>query len=154
MTEILVFRKLGACSYLLPRAGILQSPNPCFQRHGRAKHVHQLSCALVLHWAIRARDSELVELMIHQKAPLNPAGEEGEALSALGVAVVSRDETIIPRLLNAGARPGQNEEPCPIARAIETDQPRVVKLPLEHGIRLNSDTGLCVIARRNDKILL
>ncbi|KAH2382290.1 hypothetical protein KXV53_002495 [Aspergillus fumigatus] len=123
-----------------PRAGILQSPNPCFQGHGRAKHVHQLSCALVLHWAIRARDSELVELMIHQKAPLNPAGEEREALSALGVAVVSRDETIIPRLLNAGARPGQNEEPCPIARAIETDQPRVVKLPLEHGIRLNSDT--------------
>ncbi|KAF4278970.1 hypothetical protein KXV22_001153 [Aspergillus fumigatus] len=108
----------------------------------------------VLHWAIRARDSELVELMIHQKAPLDPAGEEREALSALGVAVVSRDESIIPRLLNAGARPGQNEEPCPIARAIETDQPQVVKLLLEHGIRLNSDTGLCFIASRNDKILL
>jgi ankyrin repeat protein len=108
----------------------------------------------VIHWAILSRDRELVELMIHHKAPLDPAGEEWEALSALSAAVVSKDESIIRRMLSIGAWNGPNELPCPIARAIDTGQPHVAKLLLDHGIRLCTDTGLCFIASRNDTITL
>ncbi|KAF7159651.1 hypothetical protein CNMCM5623_005031 [Aspergillus felis] len=108
----------------------------------------------VLHWAIQSRVSDLVDLMIHHKAPLDPARDEMDALSALGVAVISQDISIMLRLLDAGAQPGQEEDPCPIARAIETGQLQVIELLIKHGIRLNSDTGLCTMARQNDKVLL
>ncbi|KAF7125941.1 hypothetical protein CNMCM5793_002300 [Aspergillus hiratsukae] len=121
-------------------------------RPGQACSPAQL--CTVLHWAILSRDRELVELMIHHKAPLDPAGEEWEAPSALSAAVVSKDESIIRRMLSIGARNGPNEEPCPIARAISTGQPHVAKLLLDHGIRLCTDMGLCFIASRNDTIAL
>ncbi|GIJ91733.1 hypothetical protein Asppvi_010705 [Aspergillus pseudoviridinutans] len=95
----------------------------------------------VLHWAIKSRDSDLMDLMIHYKAPLDPAGDGMNALSALGVAVISQDISIILRLLEAGAQPGQEEDPCPIARAIETRQLQVIELLIER-------------ARQNDKVLL
>ncbi|KAA8648029.1 uncharacterized protein ATNIH1004_003912 [Aspergillus tanneri] len=108
----------------------------------------------VLHWAIRTHNSELLELMIKHEAPLDPAGDSQEALSALGVAVSSRYNFIIPRLLKIGARSGYGEYPCPIEQAICTDQPQLVELFLKHGMRLNGDNGLCYIAQQGDKYLL
>ncbi|GIC93752.1 ankyrin repeat domain-containing protein [Aspergillus udagawae] len=121
-------------------------------RSGQACSPAQLRT--VLHWAIQSRDSDLVDLMIHHKAPLDPARDDMNALSALGVAVISQDISIVLRLLDAGAQPGQDEDPCPITTAIETGQLQVIELLIKHGIRLNSDTGLCFIARQNDKVLL
>ncbi|KAB8067731.1 ankyrin repeat-containing domain protein [Aspergillus leporis] len=108
----------------------------------------------VLHWAIRSHDSNLVELMIENNAPLNPAGDHQKSLSALGVAVASGNNSVIPRFLELGARSGDHERPCPVEQAICTDQPQLVELLLRHGIQPNGDEGLCHIVRRNDKSLL
>ncbi|KAJ6143452.1 hypothetical protein N7471_002905 [Penicillium samsonianum] len=105
----------------------------------------------VLNWAIYSHDQELVELMIRYKAPLDPAGYG--PFSALGAAVASGYDLIIPRLLKEGAQPGYWENPCPIANAIYTDQRQVVELLLKQGVRLVSDRALCDIVRRNDKDL-
>ncbi|OQE31158.1 hypothetical protein PENFLA_c002G00697 [Penicillium flavigenum] len=105
----------------------------------------------VLHWAIHSRNHELVELMIDYKAPLDPAGYG--PFSALGAAVASGYDSIIPRLLKEGAQPGYWENPCPILNAIYTNQRQVVELLLKHGVRLVSERALCDIVRRNDKDL-
>ncbi|KAJ5534164.1 hypothetical protein N7527_000418 [Penicillium freii] len=107
----------------------------------------------VLHWAIRSRDNQLVELMIKNNAPLDPAGDARWALSALGVAVASLNDFIIPRLREAGAKSGHSESPSPLANAIFTNQRPVVELLLKQGERLSSDGALMHIARKNDKDL-
>ncbi|KAJ5121116.1 uncharacterized protein N7515_009077 [Penicillium bovifimosum] len=107
----------------------------------------------VLHWAIRSRDNEIVELMIKNRAPLDPAGDAIWAFSALGVAVASLNDFIIPRLREAGAKSGDSERPSPLANAIFTNQRPVVELLLKQGERLNSDGALMHIARKNDKDL-
>ncbi|PLB44329.1 ankyrin repeat protein [Aspergillus steynii IBT 23096] len=108
----------------------------------------------VLHWAIRSHNKQLVELMIEHQAPLDPAGTEREAPSALGVAVSSRYYSIIPHFLDLGARAGKHECPCPIEQAIYDDQPSLIALLFEHGVRLNCDCGLCYIASRGDTATL
>ncbi|RLL92899.1 hypothetical protein CFD26_100238 [Aspergillus turcosus] len=80
--------------------------------------------------------------MIENKAPLDPAGDDWRALSALGVAVASHYDSIIPRLLEEGAQTGPKESPCPVEKAVRTDQPQVVELLLKNGIRLKDDEGL------------
>lgn len=107
----------------------------------------------VLHWAIRSRDNQLVELMIKNNAPLAPAGDARWAFSALGVAVASLNDFIIPRLREAGAKSGHSEIPSPLANAIFTNQRPVVELLLKQGERLSSDGALMHIARKNDKDL-
>jgi ankyrin repeat protein len=91
--------------------------------------------------------------MIENNAPLDSAGDHHKSLSALGVAVASGNNSVIPRLLGLGARSGL-ESPCPVEQAIYTNQPQLVELLLKHGIRPISDNGLCHIVRRNDKSLL
>ncbi|OQE94860.1 hypothetical protein PENNAL_c0003G03290 [Penicillium nalgiovense] len=105
----------------------------------------------VLHWAIHSRDHELVVLMIDYKSSLDPAGYG--PFSALGAAVASGYDSIIPCLLKEGAQPGYWENPCPIANAIYTNQRQVVELLLKHGVRLVSDRVLCDIVSRNDNDL-
>ncbi|KAJ5795006.1 hypothetical protein N7457_001605 [Penicillium paradoxum] len=107
----------------------------------------------VLHWAICSRDDEIVDLMITHKAPLDPAGDHYDAFSALGFAVASLNNSIIPRLLEAGAQSGPKEYPCPVTNAIYTNQRLIVEILLKHGERAKSDGGLRYIARQNDKDL-
>ncbi|GIJ91732.1 hypothetical protein Asppvi_010704 [Aspergillus pseudoviridinutans] len=121
-------------------------------RPGRACSPAQLRS--VLHWAIRSHDGDVTELMIENQAPLDPEGVGREALSALGVAVASHYDSIIPRLLKEGARPGPEECPCPLENAIYTDQRQVVELLLKSGIQLESDESLCHIAGQNNQHLL
>ncbi|KAB8259202.1 ankyrin repeat protein [Aspergillus pseudonomiae] len=122
------------------------------KRPGRASSPAQLRT--VFHWAIRSRTSDLVELMIENNAPLDPAGKHHMALSALSVAIDSGNNSIIPRLLELGARSGFYESPCPVELAICTDQPQLVELLLKHGMQPHDNEGLGHIIRRNDKALL
>ncbi|GAB1202090.1 hypothetical protein APSETT445_000701 [Aspergillus pseudonomiae] len=122
------------------------------KRPGRASSPAQLRT--VFHWAIRSRASDLVELMIENNAPLDPAGTHPKALSALSVAIDSGNNSIIPRLLELGARSGLFESPCPVELAICTDQPQLVELLLKHGMQPHDNDGLGHIIRRNDKALL
>ncbi|KAJ5097342.1 hypothetical protein N7456_008063 [Penicillium angulare] len=104
----------------------------------------------VLHWAIRSHNDEITQMMISSGAPLDPAGEHKEALSALGVAVESRCGDYVPRLLKHGAQPGGHECPNPLDNAILTNQMCVAEELLKAGIWLTSDTGLIHIALSND----
>lgn len=106
----------------------------------------------VLHRAIRCRDNKLVGLMIKNNAPLDPAGDARWAFSALGIAVASLNDFIIPRLREAGAKSGHSDSPSPLANAIFTNQRPVVEL-LKQGERLHFDGALMQIARKNDKSL-
>ena len=122
------------------------------KRPGRACSPAQLRT--VLHWAIRSHVSNLVELMIENNAPLHPAGDDCQALSALGVAVGSGNNSVVPRLLELGARSGSYESPCPVEQAICTDQPQLVELLLKHGMKPHSNEALCHIVRQDNKLLL
>lgn len=108
----------------------------------------------VLHWAIRSHDRELVERVISRNAPLDPAGNQNQALSALGVAVESHYDAIIPQLLELGARRGRSEYPGPLDQAIMTEQPQVVELLLKYSEWLTSDLGLVYIAWTNNMTVL
>lgn len=108
----------------------------------------------VLNWVIRSHNDQIVESVLAENAPLDPAGSHRRALSALGAAVESRFDAIIPRLLEAGARQGPWEFPGILDIAILSDQPEVVELLLEHSLWLTCDAGLIQITMTNDKPLL
>jgi hypothetical protein len=95
-----------------------------------------------------------VELMLAEKAPLDPAGTHRRALSALGVAVECRFGAIVPRLLEVGARPAPTEYPGTLDIAILTEQPEVVALLLEHGLWITCDARLNQIAMTNEMPIL
>ncbi|KAI2900126.1 hypothetical protein CBS11852_2920 [Aspergillus niger] len=108
----------------------------------------------VLHWALRQHDGQLVERMLAHKAPLDPATEARCAPSALGVAVAAGYKSILPRLLDIGARPGLRECPCPTEQAVCNNRPDILRILLDHGIGLYGDDALCHIAHNDDRSML
>jgi hypothetical protein len=95
-----------------------------------------------------------VERVISQKAPLDPAGNQNQALSALAFAVEAHYDAIVPRLPKLGARRGCFEYPVPLDQAMVTVQPQVVELLIEYGECLTSDLDLVYIASTNNMIVL
>ncbi|KAE8329642.1 ankyrin repeat-containing domain protein [Aspergillus sergii] len=109
---------------------------------------------VVLHWAIRSHKEQYVELLLDHDAPLDPAGNGGQDLSALGVAVEACYEAIIPRLLELGAEPGRCGIPGPVERALRIGKRGIAEFLLEYGVRQTSDFGLIYAAEQNDNALL
>lgn len=122
-------------------------------RPGRACDPGQLREALH-DGAIPAHSTEAVKLLLQYKASLEPADSVPPYSSALGAAVAACWPDIIPFLLEAGARPGDNEIPTPLESAIRTNQPEVVEMLLGAGMRLADDGGLCIVAEQNNQTLL
>lgn len=122
------------------------------KRPGQAPPSAQLRT--VLHWAIRSRKRQLLKLMIEHKAPLDLAGTNKEARSALDVAVHSHYYSIVPRLLDLGAQPGKREWPNSIDLAMYHGQTSLIELFFKRFFRLSSDYGLCYIASRGDTATL
>ncbi|KJK67376.1 Ankyrin repeats 3 copy [Aspergillus parasiticus SU-1] len=109
---------------------------------------------VVLHWAIRSHKDQYVALLLDNDAPLDPASNGKEELSALGVAVEAHYKAIVPRLIELGAQPGLHEIPGPIECALRMEQREIAKFLLEGGIRQTSDLGLIHAAENNDNTLL
>ncbi|RAH74820.1 ankyrin repeat domain-containing protein [Aspergillus aculeatinus CBS 121060] len=118
----------------------------------------------LLHWALRAHDGPLVDLLLGQRrAPFDsrtyrdwPSPTPPDTWpSALNVALEAEYYTIVPRLVEQGATPGPyRRRPCPIEQAICGDQLHLVKLFLQQGWMPHRDHGICYIADTNNIAML
>ncbi|PIG86569.1 hypothetical protein AARAC_002043 [Aspergillus arachidicola] len=118
------------------KVGISPPLIPCFLNHGPIKH------------------EQYVEPLLDYDAPLDPAGNGGQDLSAVGVAVEAGYEAIVPRLVEVRAQPGSCEIPGPIERAFKDSQRGLAEFLLEYGVRQTSDFGLIYATEQNDNALL
>ncbi|RAL14682.1 ankyrin [Aspergillus homomorphus CBS 101889] len=116
----------------------------------------------LLHWALRAHDSQLVDLVLKHRPPFDsrtyrdwPSPRPDNWPSALNVALEAGYYSIVPRLVELGAKPGPyRRRPCPIEQAICRDQPQLVELFLAHGWMPHRDHGICYIADTNNTAML
>ncbi|PLB55169.1 ankyrin [Aspergillus steynii IBT 23096] len=110
---------------------------------------------VVLHWAIRSHNIEIIDLMLARGAAIGlPKGEYIVFLksnTALGVAITSGcPDEILERLLQRGAEVWEPENPCPWYEATVQREGHMLQLLLKHGRRPNSDRVLCELALRCD----
>ena len=96
-----------------------------------------------LMYAVEWSDRDLVENLIHAGAPVNKTGSEklpDTEYTALSIAVASKDAGMATILLEAGAitslRPHRDSRP-PLAIAVETNDPAMVRLLLASGADLD-----------------
>ncbi|KAL4886443.1 ankyrin repeat-containing domain protein [Aspergillus karnatakaensis] len=104
-----------------------------------------------LHWAIRARDTEFLELLLSKGVPLDERATLTQD-SALNTAVSSNaGYTIIERLLEAGAPIVEDDEEFLWAEAAKTPGAELLKIFLKHGRQPTSDQLICDLAAEDNR---
>src|SRR5579864_299109 len=99
----------------------------------------QIDGTTALHWAVRANDLELTELLLRAGAHVMPANKAGA--TPLLLATINGNAALIERLVTAGADPNApltKSADTAIMMASRTGKIDAVKVLLDHGAQVNA----------------
>jgi uncharacterized protein len=91
-----------------------------------------------LHWAVRANDLEIANLLLHAKA--NPNAADRYGVTPLYLAILNGNQAMIHGLLEAGANPNLAAEggETPLMTASRTGNTETLKALLDRGAEVNA----------------